>query len=99
MGGWPLYCVPWDGGRLPVAGACLRRDQRAKKRSSVLIAAPPGWSVSCQRFRIGTIADALFEHPLDVMLGDKGSQGIAYQLGHRDCFDDRLRRLGQAFAF
>src|SRR5437899_11954498 len=70
--------APMSASVFAAAASCLRRDQRRKKPSGSLIfgvlrdgAVPP------ERFRVGAVALALMERPLDVILGDECGYVVA----------------------
>ena len=78
----------FDFSILALAAPCLRRDHRARKPVSLLIAVP--WAVPCQCFRICTIALSFLECPLDMVFGDERGNSLAHRIGHRHGFNDSL---------
>src|SRR4051812_45915858 len=62
----------------------LRRDQRARKSSSVIVISVTAPS---QRFRILTVALTLEERTLDVVFGDEGRNDLANGFRHRHLLD------------
>src|SRR6185436_8569589 len=80
------------------ADSRLRRDQRAMKFSGSLIAFLLHRSAPRQRLRVGAVALAFVEHPLDMMFSHEGVDGCAYRLRHRHDVDKVAARFGPGLA-
>src|SRR3954468_24008816 len=74
----------------------LRRDQRARKSSSVIVI-----SISAARERLGIlpVALALEELPLDMVLGDERRNDLLNRLRHRHLLHQIGGAFGKTFAF